>query len=200
MSKIQSFNLWLGLFVVLLSALLLSQVLLVSAQSTTDTGEIIIAPPAEGGSAVVNEEYQVENTNPPNGDPVVTLGGQVAKTKDSDGTGQQVAAFAFGVAHSEVSFTGSIDTVSSFLAKKWAKDGAVPADVELLCLTNDGAWTSSNVEATVNITAGANGSFTYSVSGDVNQHGTCAVFFASSASDNGGGQPNRNVNSLGING
>ena len=199
MSKNQSFNLWLGLFTILLSALLFSQVLLVGAQSTTDTGEIIIAPPAEGGSTVVDAENNVQNTNPPNGDPVVTLGGQVARTGDSDGTGQQVAAFAFGVEHSEVSFTGSISSVSSFLARKWARDGAVAADVEMLCLTDDGSWSSENVTATVSVNA-VGDSFTYSVSGDVSQHGTCAVFFATSASDNGGGQPNRNVNRLGING
>lgn len=199
MSKNQSFNLWLGLFTILLSALLISQVLLVSAQSTTDTGEIIIAPPAEGGSTVVSEEHQVENTNPTNSDPVVTLGGQVARTDDSDGTGKQVAAFAFGVAHSEVSFSGPIDGVSSFIARKWARGDVDTADVEMLCLTNDGAWTSENVSATVTVTP-VGDSFTYSVSGDVNQHGTCAVFFATSASDNGRGQPNRGVNRLGING
>lgn len=202
-SRSQSFNLWLGLFVVLLSALLVSQVLLVSAQGTDDTGTVVIGPPAEpttGGNTAttvtVDTENNIVNTNPANGDPVVTLGGKVAKTKDSDGTGQQVAAFAFGAAHSDVSFSGSIANISTFLADKWARSGAVAADVEMLCLTDDGRWSAENVTATVTVNPATS---SYTISGSVDQHGTCAVFVATSASDNGS-QGRKDLNLFGISG
>ena len=202
----------------LLLALLVSQVWQVGAQGTDDSGGVILGPPSEGTvGAVVNEEFNVVNNNPPNAEPNVTIGGEVAETIKDDGEQVQVAAFAFGTRHSAISFSGSVGNVSDNTRQLWNAGGIDVLDVELRCLTNDGQWTDSNVEASINITpitsTDSNGNttttdYTYSIAGRVNQHGTCALFFSNRAApdpgtgvsraDNNVGQRNRDVNMLGI--
>ena len=201
----------------LLLTLFVTQVWQVGAQGTADSGEIIIGPPAEGSSGTVDSEFNVVNNNPANGEPNVTLGGEVAETIKDDGEQVQVAAFAFRTQHSAISFSGSVGQVSRNTQTLWNTNGIDVLDVELRCLTNDGQWTDANVAAKINITPitsrDANGNttttdYTYFISGRVNQHGTCALFFSNRAAPNPGtgvsnadnnvGQRNRDVNVLGI--
>ncbi len=174
-SKKQSFGL-LSLFVVLLSALLISQVLVVGAQTTPQTGAL-------GDSGFVNSpDGLVDNE----GDPIVVVG--------DDGEVESVALGGFGAQATgkrqglSLGITGVPDDV----AARWAAGGFLASDVTILCFTSTpGILTGStarNPQATF-----ANGIVT--VSANIDQGGHCAVFV-----NVGGGSAFRDVSAAGISG
>ena len=188
----------------------------VGAQGTD--GVVNQGIPAKGTSGiVVNPKLNVVNNNPTNGEPNATLNGVLAETIKDDGTQVQVAAFAFETVHSTVAFSGIVGDVSKNTRELWNADRINNLDVELRCLTDNKQWTDENTKR-VKITfvpfMRNNGDgttttdYTYSVTGRVDQHGTCALFFSNrqapnaeagvSEADNKVGQSNRDVNVMGI--
>ena len=179
----------------------------VNAQGTDDSGGVILSPPGQGESAVVDETFNVINVNPTNGEPFVQIGADVAETIKDNGRFVQKAAFAFGIAHGRVAFSGRVSDISGFTNQQWVRNGVDLNDIVIRCLTADGEWTAQEVAPVITVFAiGTN--YSYNITADITQHGVCALFFSSESAPNPGagvsradnrvGQRNRDVNVGGI--
>lgn len=171
-------------FLILFILMSISGVWQVQAQGTDDSGGVVISPPNEGQSAVVSTKFNIRNVNPTDSEPFVQMGGSVAQTFKDNKALVQRAAFAFGIEHGDIAFSGLIGNVSEFTRAKWAQNTVDNNDVALRCLTDDGQWTAVQVKKSgdkpiITITPTGNNDYLYTITADIEQHGICAVFFSS---------------------